>query len=147
MPMAVKSLNLKQQLAECGHSWIEDILEEPHKFPSLGTIQHYRGRDKAQQVIMTIISEAMDQLSVQRGFNEKMLFTCAEWILGDNKNLTIADLKLCLKMGIRGDFGAIYDRFDTNVVLTWINEYWEKRLSLSAERKVRIHESLKEKRT
>ena len=47
----------------------------------------------------------------------------AVYVYEDYSHLNIEDVMLCLKMGVKGQLGEFYGRFDAQVVYDWFYEY------------------------
>lgn len=84
-------------------------------------------RNLALEYIVMAIVQAQRLLNVAPKLEDTAIRKAAGYILEDYSHLTIADLGLCMKLGIKGQLGAFYGRFDAQVVYDWFYAYNIKR--------------------
>ena len=103
-------------------------------FPTLATVRKYHDENTALSAVCEIIAQAAALLSIGRGIQRHQIEFLAEDILRQYYFLTIAEIRLCMEYGVRGDYGTIYDRLDTSVVAEWIEKYITMRAEISARK-------------
>lgn len=59
-----------------------------------------------------------------------------KWIVRDYFYLGIADLKVFREKAISGEYGEVYNRFDTNVLLSWLKKYAEERCYIAESQSI-----------
>lgn len=103
-------------------------------FPTLATVRKYHDENTALSAVCEIIAQAAALLSVGRGIHRHQIEFLAEDILRKYYFLTIAEIRLCMEYGVRGDYGTIYDRLDTSVVFEWIEKYISIRAEIASRK-------------
>jgi len=80
--------------------------------------------DKAVSLIAIAISQTVAQLSTPTRMDGVQVRRAACMVLEDYRMLSIEDIVLCLKMGIKGEWGEFYGRFDVQVIMDWLHAYY-----------------------
>lgn len=80
-------------------------------------------RNIGEEYVTMALVQAQRLLNVSPKLEETAIRKAAGYILEDYSHLTIADLALCTKLGIKGQLGAFYGRFDAQVVYDWFYMY------------------------
>lgn len=80
--------------------------------------------------IIEQIATITGMLNVGKNLSAPQIEILAGMILEDAncKELTPSEIAECLKEGIKGSFGKIYDRIDVAIVFEWLNAYMNKRI-------------------
>ncbi len=121
-----------ETLAALPHQSIEDVDRMPTA--SLATIKKYSGEVKMVACVSTLIVQAASLLNIGKAMNEFQVKETARLIFTEYYFLTIGDLKVCLKNGIMGMYGQIFDRMDVAVICGWLNLYANERAAYFAEK-------------
>lgn len=95
--------------------------------PTLGAVSFYTTKAHAVQLLKEMIAQTSLLLNVGKNLHEAQIGPVSELIFEQYKYLTVADFRAALKMGVLGQFGATYDRFDVQVISEWLTKYWELR--------------------
>lgn len=102
--------------------------------PTLSAVGFFTTQKHAIQTVKEIITSASLLLNVGKNLHESQVGPVAEMIFEQYKYFTVADFRAALKMGVLGQFGATYDRFDVQVISEWLTKYWELRLGAAEMR-------------
>ncbi len=108
---------------------IEDAMSD--KTPTIATARKYQGEEVAKYAVVEIVSQAAALLSISRNLQTHQVEFLADEILRDWYWLTLAEIRFFMLEGVRGKYGAIYDRLDVNVVLDWLAQYSEQRTAIA----------------
>lgn len=103
-------------------------------FPTLATVRKYHGENGAKAAIVDIVSRAAAMLNVGKQLQPHQVEFLADEILLEYYWLNIGELRYLFLQGTRGEYGTIYDRFDSTVVFGWIEKYLEVRADIAANR-------------
>lgn len=101
--------------------------------PTLATVRLYHGERVTHCAISEILVEAAELLNVGNNLTAAQVNALSEMIFRDWYWYTLADLKTMLQMGIKGEFGKIYERLDVNVIYEWLMQYNEKRAAVAEQ--------------
>ena len=80
-------------------------------------------RNLAEDYVTMAVVHAQKLLNVSPKLEENAIRKAAGYILEDYAHLTIADLALCMKLGIKGQLGTFHGRLDAQVVYDWFYTY------------------------
>lgn len=81
-----------------------------------------------------LLNTAQSKLNIGKPMTiEQLEYTAVDIVNTYKHSLTIDDIAICLKQGIRGYYGIVYDKLDAAVIHDWLAKY-------NAERKRIIHE-------
>lgn len=100
-------------------------------FPTLATVRKYHDEATALAAVCEIIAQGAALLSIGRNIQPHQIRFVAEEILREYYYLTIAEIRFCIEQGVRGNYGAIYDRLDTSVIFDWLEKYISERTETS----------------
>jgi len=100
-------------------------------FPTIATVRKYHDEATALAAVCEIIAQAAALLSIGRNIQPHQIRFVAEEILKEYYYLTIAEIRFCIENGVRGNYGAIYDRLDTSVIFDWLEKYILERTETS----------------
>lgn len=124
---ALQCLEIKRGAwAEINPATIQDCISM--QAPTLGAVGHYCGKETAAQVLSEIITATALLLNVGKNLRAEQIAPMAEILESEFRFMNIADIRLAMKRGILGKYGAQYDRFDIQVVSEWLTKFWEERL-------------------
>ncbi len=96
---------------------------------SIALIRKESGERNAVHVIIEALVWARSQMNVSRNMNEEQIVTCAGIIMKEYYWLSGQDIMKCMKGGVTGKYGDVYERFDINVILGWLVRYENDRVS------------------
>ena len=102
--------------------------------PTFGAVRFFTTDRHAVQMIKEMIVQASLLLNVGKNMHDAQAGPVAELIFETYKYFTVADFRAALKMGILGQFGSNYDRFDVQVISEWCTKYWEIRIGAAEMR-------------
>lgn len=102
--------------------------------PTFGAVRFFTTYRHAVQMIKEMIVQASLLLNVGKNMHDAQAGPVAELIFETYKYFTVADFRAALKMGILGQFGSNYDRFDVQVISEWCTKYWEIRIGAAEMR-------------
>lgn len=113
-------------------------------FPTVATVGKYHGKDAAKDAVIEIVGQAAALLNVGKNLQAHQIEFLADEIRQSWYFLTIGEIRFVMENGVRGKYGELYDRLDTNVVLGWFEKYGEMRADRMEEKAVRAHLDRKE---
>ncbi len=122
----------KEYLDNLPHRNIQDIALMPTA--TLATIKKYRDETKMIAAVCAVLVEASEMLNLGRPMSDYQIKETAKLIFSEYYFLTIADLKVCFRDGIKGRYGQVFDRLDVAVIFGWLNVYAEERAAYFAEK-------------
>ena len=111
--------------------------------PSLAAINKKFGYDFTQAYIEGWIVNLRDFLNVGKKMTDQQTQETAMMILDEFYNITIADINLIFKKAKLGHWGQIYDRLDGQVILSWVDKYFNERCRAAAEISIQEAEKYK----
>ncbi len=79
--------------------------------------------DKAIDIIAAAIARTVQQVAVAQPMDADKVRRAAYFIWEDYRHLSIEDVMLCLKMGVKGQLTPFYGRLDAQVIYDWFHEY------------------------
>ncbi len=110
---------------------VADVFQNPT--PTLATIKKYRGDIILNSVITKLLHWLADGLNVGQHLNDTQIEVLCELIYEEFYFFTIADIKLVFKKGLKGEYGPLYNRLDTQIVMEWLSEYQKERAAYNPE--------------
>ena len=117
---------------------INEIMKQDNQITSL----FKRSREDHSLIIDEICLLILD---LQKFFNTKIkldedqILDLSEMIVAEYQYLSIFDIAFCFKEGKFGRYGKVYDRLDGGILLGWIKEWDNKRMSLIIQRREEEH--------
>lgn len=117
---------------------IEDCFEGS---PSLATVSKYQSREVCEQTLAALIFGAAELLNVGKDMSPMQVGFMAEYIAADYPYFTLADVKMCLRMGVLGKFGEVFGRLDVQVLAKWFAKYAELRLETAEQLAYQRHKN------
>lgn len=91
--------------------------------------------------IVSIITKYGLQLAAYLHPTQEQVIGSTDIILSDYKQLSIEDVELCIRNGIKGLYGDIM-RFDTSVICGWLTKYMEEKrlaaMNIKEEKPLRL---------
>lgn len=103
-------------------------------FPTLATVRKYHGENGAKAAIVDILSRTAAMLNVGKQLQPHQVEFLADEILLEYYWLNIGELRYLFLQGTRGEYGTVYDRFDSTVVFGWIGKYLEVRAEIASNK-------------
>lgn len=113
------------------------------KLPSLGSINRKFGFDFTQAYIEGWIVNLREFINVGKKMTNTQNQETAMLIVENYPSLTIADINLIFKRAKLGHFGPMYDRLDGQLILSWIETYFNERCEAAANRSMREADQFK----
>ena len=133
-PIARKTLNLRQDYVDTlNHKEIGAILEEEHF--SIESAKVYRSEQYCVIHLMRMLGTIFDYVQAGKTISEPVIRDLAYMLLDEYPWMTFPDVRLCLRRGIQGKYGEIYDRLDVPVIFGWFRSYVSERVAESESRK------------
>lgn len=100
--------------------------------PELVTLRLAFSEQEVRDSLMIMILKSMEYFNVGKGLNRLGVQAVADLLIERYYYLNFADIRLCIKKALAGDYGTIYDRMDANVVLEWFAKYSAERIEMAA---------------
>lgn len=111
--------------------------------PTIGALSHYLGNKGAVHCVAQMLAWVNALLNVGKGLRGEQLQPTAQLLVEENRMLNVADFRLALKKGAKGDYGTTYDRLDVQVIQTWLNQYWSDRLEAAEQHRLATYKTEK----
>lgn len=111
--------------------------------PTLGAIVRKFGDDFTQAYLEGWIVNLREFINVGKKMNDIQTHETAMLILQEYPSLNIADINLIFKRAKLGKFGEVYDRLDGQLILGWLEKYFNERCAAAAMLSIQEAESLK----
>jgi len=111
--------------------------------PTIGALTHYLGSKGAAHCVKQMLAWVNALLNVGKGMRDEQLGPTAQLLVEENRLLNVADFRLALKKGVKGDYGTTYDRLDVQVIQTWLNQYWNDRLEAAEQHRLATYKAEK----
>ena len=105
--------------------------------PSLASINKQYGYDFTQAYIEGWIVNLREFINVGKKMTDNQTQETAMLILDEYFNLTIADINMVFKNAKMGKYGAMYDRLDGQMILSWFEKHLNSRCAAAAELSMR----------
>lgn len=102
------------------------------------------GFQSASDVLTILIVDVANFFSVGKGMNKEQVIATTELILEEFPEICIADLKLCFNKAKLGEYGTLYDRMDGGVILSWITQYCDNKMSHFINKNAKIQHLTKD---
>ena len=122
---------LNEQLSKC--SVLENSLIKSYsdvfngEYPTLNKIKSELGEEAVLGFLKLHILDLRVFLNIGKTMSDAQTEQTALFILDEYPQLTIADIKLFFNKIKKGHYGQIYDRLDGQLILIWLNKYFEER--------------------
>lgn len=81
--------------------------------------------------LILMLNTVFKLIKAGKTIEDHALRELAVMIIEDFEWLTFPDVKLCLRNGIKGKYGEVFDRVDVQVIYRWFEAYKEERLAAS----------------
>jgi hypothetical protein len=95
--------------------------------PTLATIKKYRGNEIQFTTVLVLVHELRDCFNFKNNLTDQQCFFIANTLIEDWHHLTLADIKLCFKNGVKGLYGPLFQNIDITTIYEWIGKYFEER--------------------
>ena len=129
----------------------EQILEYRNKLPTWLDVFLILGEDYAVYMIEALMLELASLVNVKRGLTDEMIRKLAGLIAQDQEinKMRVPEIVMAVQFGISGKMGAIYDRLDAAIILSWLRTYHNQyRIPyLQQAKTMKIHKEEEEKPT
>lgn len=102
------------------------------------------GFQSASDILTILIVDVVKFFSVGKGMNKEQVIATTELILEEFTEICIADLKLCFNKAKLGEYGTLYDRMDGGVILNWITQYCDNKMSHFINKNAKIQHLTKD---
>lgn len=104
--------------------------------PTLLAMAHAEGNDEKVVALVALNIVALDNyLHLRNRLTEVEVNTISRDIVDEfGGALSFADLYIVLRSARRGEYGKFYERLSGPDIMTWFSDYYERRLSASAEK-------------
>jgi len=107
-----------------------------YKTPQFNLIEKYHGEETAHNIIEYILTSAavyfeeleMSEIEIKLASRQILMSYDPSTGIGGYPGMTIQDLRLCINMGVTGQFGKSYGKYKTSDLLGkdgWITKYHE----------------------
>lgn len=127
-------------LSDSNYKAISDVFNNPSA--SLATLGKYQGEKAAVSVLMVLLKKVVDFFNVGKSMGSEQLFSTAKLIISEYYYLEIGDIKVCLRNGMLGKYGQLFDRLDGAIIIDWFSRYNSERQEVAS---VHSHNSHKTK--
>lgn len=111
--------------------------------PTLASINRKFGNEFTQAYIEGWIINLREFINVGKKMNDVQTQETAILIVETYPSLTIADINLIFKRAKLGKFGQFYDRLDGQLILGWIDTYFDERCQSAANISMREADKFK----
>lgn len=121
-----------------------DIFEHRKKIKSLITIKKEMGGGYIRAHIELYLHDLRKFLNIKNNFDDEQILKTADFILSEYWMLNLADITLFFKYVKLGRYGNLYGRLDGQVILSWLDVYFNERCeaaSLDSEKESSIYKS------
>lgn len=121
-------LALPENLPRIKPATIEQAMSDV--FPAISTVRKYHGEQTAFAAVVEIIAQAATLVNVGKNLQPHQIEFLTFEILREWYWLTIGEVRFVMERGVRGLYGALYDRLDTNTVLEWFDRFEVERMGV-----------------
>ena len=83
-------------------------------------------------------------LNLKRPLGEEQIDEIAEEVVAVLHHLTMADIYLIIRRGMRGYYGELYESLSMAKVLSWFFDYFDERCKVASGRSLENHFQLKD---
>ena len=101
------------------------------------------GDEVTIKILTVLIVDAVLFFNVGKTMNPEQVKDTSEMILDEFVEITPADLKLCFNKAKKGEYGHVFDRIDGQVILNWIRQYCDDKISYFINKNERAHNNQK----
>lgn len=91
-----------------------------------------RDFETTKAAVVKLITDTGLQLAQYLHPTKEQVFGSADIILIDYKGLSLDDIGLCFRQGLKGQYGDIM-RFDTSVICGWLTKYQEEKRQVAMQ--------------
>jgi hypothetical protein len=79
-------------------------------------------------------------LNLSEKMSLKQIQMTGKLLVAEFQNLNVADIKMCIQMGMAGKFGKLFNRLDGQIVLEWFRTYQDERLEIAESTTSEVHQ-------
>lgn len=112
---------------------VAQIIKDKNEIVSLQDLWYYRGEEYYRAVVTTLITSVAQFFAVGNSMNDRMIEMLCRMIYEKYPRWKVDDLALALDMGMKGDFGPLYNRLDGGVIMEWLGKYDDVRYNEIAQ--------------
>lgn len=100
--------------------------------PTLASLKNYGalGEHSAFIVLIALIKEVADNINVGKSLNDAQLGFAAKMIYNEYYYFKISEIRYAFLQGIMGQYGQTFDRIDVSVLINWLSQYDEERMTI-----------------
>ena len=100
--------------------------------PTIGRLKRELGQLSIEAYFKVWIINLTDSINCTRPLKEHQIDECAELIVEEFNNLTIADINIIFKRAKTGHYGELYETLSIDKILRWFTDYFEERCQTAA---------------
>lgn len=112
--------------------------------PSLSVIKRTKGEEAATRIVSEFIMAANDFFNVSVKMSPTQVAITSEMVVEKYYYLRVAEIKLCFRNAMFGEYGEIYNRIDGSVIFSWLQKYDASRTSIVAQANQKMSANLSE---
>jgi hypothetical protein len=112
--------------------------------PSLAIIKRTKGEEASTRIVSEFIMAANDFFNVSVKMNPAQVAITSEMVIEKYYYLRVAEIKLCFRNAMFGEYGEIYNRIDGSVIFSWLQKYDASRTSIVAQANQKMSANLTE---
>lgn len=120
---------------------VQDALSA--KVPTLSTLKKYQGEEVTKAVINSCLIAVNEFFGEKSGLTNSQIEMVSEMLYEDYHYMNIAEIKLCVKNGIKGKYEKVYGKIAPNDLMGWFNSYCNERMEAAAKNSISNHGKLK----
>lgn len=115
------------------------------KNTSLALMSKNVGEINVKALLAYVIADLVKFFNVGKMMTTNQIAATVELILEDVNfsRLKIDDFKLCFNRAKKGEYGAVYDRIDGQVIFNWLNIYFNQRIEIADNQSYSQHIDVK----
>lgn len=106
---------------------------ELETIPTVHDLSSLRQHDEERVTdeVALLLCWVVEQINRKRTLSDEQIETLAVDLVHTYGYISMEDMALCFRNGVRGQYGELYDTIDVGVIHGWIGRYWQ---DLSADR-------------
>ncbi len=110
---------------------------------SITTLCLAYGQEKVEANFRIQIATLQEYLGVKNKMSETFIDELVAEIVGEFKQLTMADVHVIMRRAKTGEYGEYYERLSIPKVMTWFRKYYEERIEVAVLQNEREAERIK----
>lgn len=116
---------------------VQDALNA--KVPTLSTLKKYQGEEVTKAVINSCLIAVNEFFGEKSGLTDSQIEMVSEMLYEDYHYMNVAEIKLCVKNGIKGRYEKVYGKIAPNDLMGWFASYCNERMNEAAKKSVSDH--------